>query len=227
MAIEWTCRRRSLALLDWADSHHSPSPPTLAPIQRVYEGPSEISLPAAMARLLDKAAIEPGDIERIIVNRGPGSYTGIRIALAAVQGFAAASTSLQIGIGSTLDCLSMRARKLKEKIDAVGVYAQRGEVMLEWLSGTPEKWNPEDPLVSIEELVPLLRQSGSKLAGPDMEERLPVDVYCPLTPEAIDLPAAPTKWIGADELFRVEPLYVREQEFIRAPKPRFSGLADT
>ena len=46
---------------------------------------------AAVDLLVEDAGIEPSDIGRIVVSRGPGSFTGIRAGLATAMGLAAAT----------------------------------------------------------------------------------------------------------------------------------------
>jgi len=46
---------------------------------------------AAADLLIEDAGLAPADIERIIISRGPGSFTGIRAGIATAQGLAAAT----------------------------------------------------------------------------------------------------------------------------------------
>lgn len=62
---------------------------------------------AAVDLLVEDAGIEPADISRIVVSRGPGSFTGIRAGLATAMGIAA-STGAEC---SAYDSLSMLAAR--------------------------------------------------------------------------------------------------------------------
>lgn len=53
-------------------------------------------------RLLRLAGREPRDVTRIAVAVGPGSFTGLRVAIAAAQGIARASDAMAVGV-PTLD----------------------------------------------------------------------------------------------------------------------------
>lgn len=83
-------------------------------------------LPSDIMRVLESAAIERTEISLLAVAVGPGSYTGMRVGIATVQGLAMAS-GLRVVPVSTLDAL---ARAGASGTRAVGSWmdAQRGEV---------------------------------------------------------------------------------------------------
>lgn len=62
----------------------------------------------AVDELLDGAGIGPGELDRIAVGTGPGSFTGVRIGLAAARGLALALGVPVAGV-STLDALAAGA----------------------------------------------------------------------------------------------------------------------
>lgn len=70
-------------------------------VQRTH---AERLLPA-VAQVLEGAGLAPGDVEAVAVTRGPGSFTGLRIALATAKGLAYALSRPVIGVG-TLDALA-------------------------------------------------------------------------------------------------------------------------
>jgi len=77
-------------------------------LSRVY-GHNETLLPA-ISILLDQAGIVPGELERLLFVRGPGSFTGLRIGIAVAYGFQAANPELEL-IGFTSLYLLNRAAK--------------------------------------------------------------------------------------------------------------------
>src|SRR4029450_31055 len=64
------------------------------PMQR---GHAETLMPL-IARMLDRAELETADLDRIAVTTGPGSFTGLRVGIAAARGIALASGKPAIGL---------------------------------------------------------------------------------------------------------------------------------
>jgi tRNA threonylcarbamoyladenosine biosynthesis protein TsaB len=79
----------------------------LAEIFVPSRGASETLLPAAHAAL-NLAGADLGEVERILVGVGPGTFTGIRIALAAARALSLA-TSAALSRNSTLNALAAPA----------------------------------------------------------------------------------------------------------------------
>ena len=76
--------------------------------------------------LLSALPITLADIDLFVAARGPGSFTGLRVGLAAMEGFASAHRQRGAGI-STLEALAWKAGIENELISAV-IDARRGEV---------------------------------------------------------------------------------------------------
>src|SRR6185503_17253971 len=66
------------------------------------------------------------DIELFVAARGPGSFTGLRLGLAAMEGFAAAHGKPGAGV-STLEALAWKAG-IQDQVIASTIDARRGEV---------------------------------------------------------------------------------------------------
>lgn len=80
----------------------------------------------AVRDLLAGAGLEPADISTVAVGRGPGSFTGVRIAVATAKGLAHGLGAPLAGLG-TLDAVAWRFKDTNGLVGVVGD-AMRGEV---------------------------------------------------------------------------------------------------
>lgn len=76
--------------------------------------------------LFDYVAFKLADIELFVAARGPGSFTGLRLGLAAMEGFAAAHDKPGAGV-STLEALAWKSG-IEGSVIAPVIDARRGEV---------------------------------------------------------------------------------------------------
>jgi tRNA threonylcarbamoyladenosine biosynthesis protein TsaB len=83
-------------------------------------------LPLELMALLDDAQVPLANIDRFAVAIGPGSFTGLRVGIATIQGLALARNAPVVPV-STFEALAWRARR---EATAVGAWidAHRGEV---------------------------------------------------------------------------------------------------
>lgn len=79
-----------------------------------------------VVRLLDACDVRIRDVEAVVVGRGPGSFTGVRIGVAAAKGLAHGLGVPLWGIG-TLDAVAERFRGREGLVAVIGD-AMRGEV---------------------------------------------------------------------------------------------------
>lgn len=80
---------------------------------------------AMIAEALDAAGMTIADVDRFAVTVGPGSFTGIRVGIAAVRGFALATGKPAIGI-STLAVHAALARDLAGAVPILAVLPGKG-----------------------------------------------------------------------------------------------------
>ena len=88
--------------------------------------PSGERLPLELMAVLRDAGVELADVDRFAVAVGPGSYTGLRVGIATIQGLALARAMLVTPV-TTFDALAWHARDTADAI-APWVDAHRGEV---------------------------------------------------------------------------------------------------
>ena len=166
---------------------------------------------------LTKAATQREQIEGIVVGLGPGSYTGVRSAIALAQGWELARKVRVMGLGSA-DCLAAgaQARGWLGKINVV-IDAQRGEVYCAEYEIDAAGFRLVQPLrlLSIDEA---RRNSSGLVVGPEVDRWFEGGRV--LVPEAEALGRLA---IGRDDWTRsekVEPIYLRATSFVKAPPAR-------
>ncbi len=102
----------------------------------VYAGDAAIThgarLPGDVMRLLDAHGLRVRDIDLFAVASGPGSFTGLRIGIATMQGFALANDKPLAGISALdaiHDAVSFQPSNLSPRDEvAIWMDAQRGQV---------------------------------------------------------------------------------------------------
>ncbi len=106
----------------------------LAEISIPSRGASEVLLPAAHAAM-DLAGTDLGEVERVLVGVGPGTFTGIRIALATARSIVLA-TGAAISKNTTLSALATPALLDAGKPDVLAVLdAKRHQVFVQRFAG--------------------------------------------------------------------------------------------
>lgn len=160
--------------------------------------------------VLTKANTAREAVEVIAIGLGPGSYTGIRAAIAVAQGWQLARGVKLLGV-SSVESLAMQAQAeaMAGPVDLV-IDAQRGEFYLAtWeISGT--RRNETAPLRIVPSADIAARKAGGSIcAGPEMERKL-----FPTAATVAQLAAGRTDFISGEKL---EPIYLRETNFVKTP----------
>ncbi len=79
-----------------------------------------------VSEIMSAATLDPADIEQVAVCTGPGSFTGLRVALAFAKGFALPRSTPVIGV-SALECLAVQADASKKYRVASIMDVRRGQ----------------------------------------------------------------------------------------------------
>jgi tRNA threonylcarbamoyl adenosine modification protein YeaZ/ribosomal-protein-alanine acetyltransferase len=153
LALETATRRGSIAI--WRDG-----------VTAVHEGDAARThgerLPAEIVRLLEEHGLTLRDVDLFAVIVGPGSFTGLRVGVAAVQGLALVAGRQVVAV-PTLEALCHAARANGTPAAAIlvpCVDGQRGEVFFAavdpasggaaWIE--PRAGKPEDLIEAVQEL---------------------------------------------------------------------------
>lgn len=193
-------------------------------LNHVYEamenGPSTRPF-ALIESVLSQSGIEREEIEVVAVGLGPGSYTGIRTAISLAEGWQlAAPASSVIGV-STAEILAYDAWELGLRgVVHVAIDAQKHELylgafLLEEDGGVTEK----EPLRIVKAAEAAeLEKAGTILVGPEIRKWFGHGIA--LHPKAATLGRLASQRHGREAASPLEPIYLREPQFVKAPPPR-------
>jgi len=170
---------------------------------------------------LREAGLEREQIETIVVGLGPGSYTGIRVALAVAQGWQLASGPGRmklLGI-SSVECVvaQARAEKIIGRVSVV-IDAQRNEFYLASYDISASDRNPMEPLkILTRSEVERQAAAGEMLVGPEVTRWFPHGrMIFPRAASLGELALSQSPFFKGN---RLEPIYLRETNFVKA-RPR-------
>src|SRR5262245_17988342 len=171
-----------------------------------------------VAELLAGQGWSARDLAAVLVSRGPGSYTGLRVGLAAAKTLAYATGSALLTI-DTFAAVAIQTPAGPDRIDVLAD-AQKESVYVQGFARKGPGWRPVADL-AIRPFAEWLaqRDADAWVSGPGLarwEARLPADV--PRVPEPDRLPgAAGLLALGLarleagerDDVYAAEPLYLR------------------
>lgn len=170
-------------------------------------------------RVLAAAKIGRAEIECLAIGLGPGSYTGIRVALAIAQGWQVATGVKLLGL-SSVECVAAQAQaeKLSGLVNVV-VDAQRGEFYLAAYRMTADGVSAVNPLKIVTANEAESRAAaGEIVTGPEITRWFPGGKI--MFPQAKMLAALAASRSDFTPGERLAPIYLRETNFVKAPPAR-------
>ena len=183
--------------------------------------------------LLKKAAIELHDLQGIVVARGPGSFTGLRVGMATAKGLAISTGVPLVGI-STLEAWAYPYAATDLAVCPI-LEAGRGKLaaaLFKWAGGLIDRVMPEH-ITSLDDLCPRVREPTifCGQVSPDVAARLK-ELLGPraLVVEA-EHPDPRPLYLGqlglqkieagqADDPATLEPLYLRRPSITRPSRAK-------
>ena len=218
LALEFSSAQRSVAVVSGRTGA------TASVVSEVVETGASRTMAFEMIRLvLQEAKLEREQIERLTIVLGPGSYTGIRVAVSIAQGWQLASGNDRIkllGI-SSVECLAAQAHaeKIQGRVNVV-IDAQRNEFYLATYEMSAGGWTELGPLRILTRAEVELRASANEiLIGPEVTRWFPCGrtVY-PRAATLGQLAGNRNDFVAGEKL---EPIYLRETNFVKAPPSRW------
>jgi tRNA threonylcarbamoyl adenosine modification protein YeaZ len=214
LALEFSSPQRSVALV----RERTDAGP-LALGEAIETGARSNNTLGLIKEALRQAQLDRAQIDCLVIGLGPGSYNGIRMAIALAQGWQLARPVKLLGI-STADCLAAEAQ-------AAGIYgrvqvvidAQRGEFYLAGYDLSAETSHEIEPLrlATLSE-VQARQQAGGIIIGPEVTNWFPDSrILFPRAATLGRLAQGRTDFVPGEKL---EPIYLRATQFVKAPPPR-------
>jgi len=174
---------------------------------------------AMIQSALHEAQLEREQIEVLAVGLGPGSYTGIRVALSIAQGWQLAGGVKLLGL-SSVECVAAQAQaeKISGRVNVL-IDAQRNEFYLAAYEISADGWREIEPL-RILPRAEVESRAGAKeiLIGPEVPRWFPNGrMVFPRAAMLGRLALNRNDFAAGDKL---EPIYLRETNFVKAPPSR-------
>lgn len=215
LALEFSSPQRSVAVLNTDAAGR-----VLVVAESIEHTPRNAMSPLAMIEsALRDAGLEREQMECIAIGLGPGSYTGIRAAIALAQGWQIARPTKIAGVSSA-ECIAYGALAMgiRGRVSVV-IDAQRQEFYLAPFELDEQVARASAPLRLAQAAdVAAREQAGDILVGPEVTRWCPAGrIIYPAAGIAAKLALIRKAYIAADQ---IEPIYLRETTFVKAPPPR-------
>jgi len=236
LALEFSSSQRSVAIVSsprWDALRKSHSPlgkgksgahitcPSCEMLSEIIETtPGNTMKPLSMVDMvLKEAGLEREQMECLAVGLGPGSYTGVRVAIALAQGWQLARGVKLLGISSAL-CVAAQAQRdgFAGRLSVV-VDAQREEFYLASYEIKATGLHEVSPLRLVSMAEAHEREdAGEVLIGPDVTRWFKGGrVVFPQAATLGGLAFERKEFVQGEKL---EPIYLRETKFVKAPPTR-------
>ena len=227
LALEFSSSQRSVAIARRDELRESSSEtigtrrarPSEFVLSEIIESGGANAPIVMIEEALRQAQLEREQIECVAVGLGPGSYTGIRAAIALAQGWQLARGVKLLGVSSA-ECIAAQARADGWRGRAgVVIDAQREEYYLATYELSEGRCDEIEPLriVARSELQ-RRADAGDVLIGPEVTRWFPSgNTVFPRAAMLCQLGSNRAGFVPGEKL---EPIYLRETKFVKAPPPR-------
>ncbi len=183
----------------------------------MVRGHAEALMPL-VARVMTDARIDFGDLDRIAVTVGPGSFTGLRVGVSAARGFALASGKPAVGL-TTLAAFAAPHLTANDDTPLMVVIDARNDQVYMQLFGPGGRSIVHPRIVSVRDAVRAASAGPARLAGTGaalVAAAWPADNF---PPAVVDTGRAP----GIDWIAQLGAAAVQTQA---APTPLYLRAAD-
>ena len=158
-------------------------------------GHAEALMPL-IARVMDAAELAFADIDRVVVTTGPGSFTGLRVGIAAARGIALAAQKPAVGL-STLSAYAAPHMAANDRVPVIAaIDARHNHVYLQVFAPGGRSFTPPR-LATLAEAVQAAAAAPAVIVGSAAEAVAAGLAVTDATPIALDESAAPDiDWVA-------------------------------
>jgi tRNA threonylcarbamoyl adenosine modification protein YeaZ len=214
LTLEFSSPQRSVAVV-----HCGPTAGPLCLGEAIETGGRVTNALGLVEEALRQAQLDRAQIECLAVGLGPGSYNGMRLAIALAQGWQLARPVKLLGLSSA-ECLAAQAQAegISGRVEIV-IDAQRNEFYLAGYELSAESRREVEPLrLATGSEVQARQQGGGLLVGPEVTNWFPGSrVLFPRAATLGQLARGRTDFVAGESM---QPIYLRETRFVKAPPPR-------
>jgi tRNA threonylcarbamoyladenosine biosynthesis protein TsaB len=180
---------------------------------------------SAIDEMLGRSDLSPGDLDGLAVTIGPGSYTGLRVALALAKGLALANTVALVGV-PTLDVVAASIGPVADRL-IVSAAAGRRRVSAATYEWKKRRWLASSPPItdSWENILATLDDAMTIFAG-DIDPAAAKQIRLASKNYRLALPASSVRRAGflaelgwralrerrLDDVSKLAPVYLRSPE---------------
>ena len=208
LALEFSSPQRSVAVADGAR----------AMSEVVETSARETQAFGMIGTALCEAKLEREQIECVVVGLGPGSYHGIRVALSIAQGWQLARGIKLLGISSAeVIAAQAQAEKIFGRVNVV-IDAQKNELYLAAYEITASERKEIEQLRIVTPAEIQSRGGTEMIVGPEVTRWFSSGkILFPRAATLAELAVNRNDFVPGEKL---EPIYLRETNFVKAPPSR-------
>ncbi|MGA3307251.1 MAG: tRNA (adenosine(37)-N6)-threonylcarbamoyltransferase complex dimerization subunit type 1 TsaB [Xanthobacteraceae bacterium] len=182
----------------------------------MMRGHAEALMPL-LARLMDQAGMAFPDIDRVVVTTGPGSFTGLRVGIAAARGIALAADKPAIGL-STLSAYAAPHMAADDRFPVIAAIDARHEHVYLQVFGPGGRTLTAPRLATLREAVRAAADAPACIVGSAALAVAAALSPADAAPAAVDARAAPDiAWVARMGAVLPEGQSPPKPQYLRAP----------
>jgi tRNA threonylcarbamoyladenosine biosynthesis protein TsaB len=182
----------------------------------MVRGHAEALLPM-IKRVMDKAGMTVAGIDRIAVTTGPGSFTGLRVGIAAARGIALAADKPAVGL-TTLSAYAAPHMATDDQLPVVAVIDARHSHVYLQVFGPGGRTSSAPRLAPLREAVEAAAETSSAIVGSAAQSVAEALSALDAAPALVDARAAPDiAWVARLGAVLAEDQSPLKPQYLRAP----------